>query len=316
MLHVLALVLAAAPVHVIAVHGDQSGPALEKLKTIAGVTTVDATALHTYLLRTEGMFPMQDFEGFSAAPIAEWPAASGDVWKQGVAHCHAVVGPPPWKTGIGAALACANRLSVYLWQQFAVQQKAARVFELDVTVDERKGKATVRGAVWEPNSRDQLFFDEYGPVAQLDQALEKVLTALIAKKGKPQARNVISGLASALVGDPFAGQPAATTPLQLKKTCAAMPTRLTVTPKGILADSLAARWTPSTAAAPPMDCTLTFNEHTEAGVGEVMTVMTTLMTCSSNIMSAEFAKSAGGSRTLVDLVSERLLQGLATKLCK
>jgi hypothetical protein len=65
-----------------------------------------------------------------------------------------------------------------------------------------------------------------------------------------------------------------------------------------------------------MACTLTFNEHTEAGVGEVMTVMTTLMTCSSNIMSAEFAKSAGGTRTLVDLVSERLLQGLATKLCK
>jgi hypothetical protein len=38
----------------------------------------------------------------------------------------------------GAALACANRLSVYLWQQYAAQQKANRVFEIDVTIDDPK----------------------------------------------------------------------------------------------------------------------------------------------------------------------------------
>jgi len=47
-----------------------------------------------------------------------------------------------------------------------------------------------------------------------------------------------------------------------------------------------------------------------------LTIMTTLMTCSSNIMAAEFAKSARGRSSLVDLVSERLLQGPSTKLCK
>ena len=316
MLTLLVTIFAAAPVHVIAVHGPQSTGALEKLKGLSGATTVDATALHTYLLRTEGMFPMQDFEGFSAAPITEWAPASVDTWKQGVAHCQGVVGPPPWKAGIGGALACANRLSVYLWQQFASQQKAARVFEVDVVLDERKGKVNVRGSVWEPHSRDQLFFDETVPVAQLDQTIERVVSALVAKKGKPQARNVISELASALLGDPFAGQAKATTPVAFKKTCAAMPTSLIITPKGILADSLAARWTPEGAAAPAMPCTLTFNEHTEAGVGEVLTLMTTLMTCSSNIVSAEFAKSPALKRPMVDLVSERLVQGLAMKLCK
>lgn len=314
---VLATLLAAAPIHVISIHSPKSSPALENLKTLSGVTTIDATALHTYLLRTEGMFPMQDFEGFTAAPISEWAApASAETWKQGVAHCLSVVGPPPWKEGIGATLACANRLSVYLWQQFAAQQKATRVFEIDVFIDERKGNATVRAAVWEPNSRDQLYFDQLGKLTDLDKIVERVVSDLLAKKGKSQARNVISELASALVGDPFTGQAAATTPIAYKKTCAAMPTSLSFTPKGILADSLVARWKPEGAKAAPMDCTLTFNEHTEAGVGEVMTLMTTLMTCSSNIVSAEFAKTPAPKRALVDLVSERLLQGLATKLCK
>lgn len=315
MLTLLATILAAAPVHVVAVHGPQSSGALTKLEAL-GATTVDATALHSYLLRTEGLFPMQDFEGFSAAPIAQWAPASADTWKQGVAHCQSVVGPPPWKAGIGGALACANRLSVYLWQQFASQQKAARVFEVDVVVDERKSKVNVRGSVWEPHSRDQLFIDETVPLAELEKTLDRVVSALIAKKGKPQARNVISELASALLGDPFAGQAKATTPVAFKKTCAALPKNLTITPRGILADSLDARWAPQGATGPAMPCTLTFNEHTEAGVGEVLTILTTLMTCSSNIVSAELARSPSLRRPMVDLVSERLAQGLATKICK
>ncbi len=315
MFTLLATMLAATPVHVIAVHGPQSSGALTRLKALSA-TTVDATALHSYLLRTEGLFPMQDFDGFSAAPIAPWAPASAQTWQAGVGHCQSVVGPPPWKTGIGGAMACANRLSVYLWQQFASQQKAARVFEVDVVLDERKNKVNVRGSVWEPSSRDQLFIDETVPMAELDKTLDRVVSALIAKKGKPQARNVISELASALLGDPFAGQPKATSPVAFKKTCAALPKGLTITPRGILADSLDARWIPEGAAGPTMPCTLTFNEHTEAGQGEVLTILTTLMTCSSNIVSAEFARSAALKRPMVDLVSERLVQGLATKLCR
>ena len=107
----------------------------------------------------------------------------------------------------------------------------------------------------------------------------------------------------------------ATSPLTFKKTCAALPKSLTVTPAGLLTDSLLARWTPEGAKGPPLACTLTFNEHTESGVGEVISVMTTLMTCSSTIVTTDVAKS-GAARSTVDLVSERLLQGLATKLCK
>ena len=317
MLLLLSTILAgAAPIHIIAVHGPQSAGALKKLNAVPGATAIDASALHEYLLRTEGLLPMQDFDGFSAAPIKSWPPEAADIWKQGVAHCQTLLGPPPWPTTFGSALACANRLSVYLWQQYAAQQKAARVFEVDVSIDERKGKVNVRGSVWEPSSRDQLFLDETAPVAQLEQIVERVVAALIARQGKPQARNVISQLASALLGDPFVGQEKATTPVIFKKTCAAMPTKLVITPAGILADSLIARWTPMGATAAPLVCTLTFNEHTESGQGEVMTIMTTLLTCSSNIVTVELAKSVPGRRSTVDLVSERLVQGLATKLCK
>lgn len=316
MLVILAAVLTAAPIHIVAVHGPHRAAALEKLNAVPGVTTIDASSLHEYLLRTEGLLPMQDFSGFSAAPVKDWPAAAADLWTQGVAYCHTLVGPPPWTAVMGSALTCANRLSVYLWQQYAAQQKATRVFEVDVNLDERKGKARVRGAVWAPGSRDQLVVEEAGTLAQVDQTIERVLAALLAKKGALSARNVISELVSAALGDPFSGQVKVTSPVVFKKTCAAMPARITVTPGGVLAESLAARWNPAGAAASAMACTLTHSEHTEAGLGEVMTVLTTLLTCSSTIVSAELAKNPRGGRSLVDLVSERLLQGLATRLCK
>ena len=156
MFALLTALLAAAPIHVIAVHGPHSEDVLKRLNAMPGVTIVDATALHTYLLRTDGLLPMQDFEGFSAAPVKEWAPASAESWKKGVTHCRTMVGEPPFKE-LGAALTCANRLSVYLWQQYAAQLNAARVFEIDVSIDERKGQVNIRGGVWEPTSRDQLF---------------------------------------------------------------------------------------------------------------------------------------------------------------
>lgn len=309
-----AVLAAAAPLHVIAVHGPQSAEAVTRLTALPGVTTLDATPLHEYLLRTEGLLPMQDFEGFSAAPVKEWPAAAADVWTRGVAHCRELVGPPPFRE-LGAALGCANRLSAYLWQNYAAQQKATRVFEIDVSIDERKGKARVRGAVWEPSSRDQIFLDEGGTLAQLPQTMDRVLTALIQKKGATEARNVVSEIASATVGDPFSAEKKVTTPLTLKKTCPALPARLTVTPRSVLAQSLVARWTPAEAKGPELACTLTFSEHTER-VGAPVAIVTTLLTCSSSIVSTEIAKVPTGSTSPVEVVSERLLQGLAPKLCK
>lgn len=316
MLFLLTTFLAAAPVNVIAVHGPQSEKILAKLSALPGVTVIDASALHEYLLRPTGMLPMQDFEGFRAAPIKEWPAALEETWKKNVAHCHDLAGDPPFKE-LGAVMSCANRLSVFLWQQFAAQQKAARVFELDVTIDERKGKARVAGSVWEPSSRDQLFLDEGGTLAQLDQTMEKVINALVQKKGSTQARNVVAELASALMGDPFAKDEKISTPVTFAKTCAAMPTQLTVTPAGPLAASIVARWKPEGARAQSQPCTLNFNEHTEDnGVAGPLAVVSTLLTCSSTIVSAEVARSPYLKRSAVDLVSEKLVQGLATKLCK
>ena len=316
MFALVAVVLAAAPVNVIAVHGPKSEQALARLSAQQNVTIVDASALHEYLLRPTGLLPMQDFERFTAAPFKGWPTELETTWKKNVAHCHDLVGEPPWKE-VGTAMACANRLSVFLWQQFAAQQKAARVFEVDVSTDERRSKARVAGSVWEPNSRDQLFFDEGGTLAELDQTTGKVLAALIAKKGITQARNVVSELASSFLGDPFAKETKITTAVTFPKTCPALPAQLTVTPAGPLADSIVGRWKPEGARGPAQACTLSFSEHTEdgAGMGPLL-IVGTLLTCSSTIVSAEVAKSPFLKRTSADLVSEKLVQGLATKLCK
>lgn len=312
---VLSVLLAASPpIHVIAVHGPQSAEALSRLTSLPGVTTIDASALHEYLLRTEGQYPMQDFDGFSAPPVKEWPSSAADIWTRGLTHCRELVGTPPFKE-LGAALGCANRLSSYLWQQYAAQQKATRVFEVDVSIDERKSRARVRGAVWEPSSRDQLFLDEGGTLAQLPQTMDRVLTALIQKKGATQARNVVSEIASATLGDPFSAEPKVTTPITLKKTCPALPVRLAVTPRTVLADSLVARWAPPGAKGPELACTLTLSEHTER-VGAPTATVTSLLTCSSSIVSSEIAKVATGATSPVDVASEQLLQGLATKLCR
>jgi len=85
MLVLLTVALAAAPVHVIAVHGPRSEPALARLTALSNVTTVDASALHEYLLRPTGLLPMQDFEGFTAAPFQGWPTELEGTWKKNVA---------------------------------------------------------------------------------------------------------------------------------------------------------------------------------------------------------------------------------------
>lgn len=315
MLLVLSAVLAAAPVHVVAVHGEQRQKALARLSAVPGVTTIDASALHEYLLRPVGLLPMQDFEGFHAAPVKEWPVALESTWTKNVAHCRDLVGEPPWKE-LGAAMSCANRLSVFLWQQFAAHQNAARVFEVDVTIDDRKGKARVSGSTWVPSSRDQLALDEGGTLAQLEQTMEKVVGDLIEKKGAASARNVVPELASSFLGDPFAREAKVSDAVTFKKTCAALPGKLSVTPPGSLADSIVARWQPEGAKGPAAQCKLTFSEHTEEGVGAPVVVVGTLLTCSSTIVSAEVAKSPLLKRSAVDLVSEKLVLGLATKLCK
>lgn len=318
MILVASLLLAASPVHVVAVHGPKTEATLARLvKTSSGA--IDASELHAYLLRPPSTALMQEFEGFSAAPIPQWPSTAADVWTLGMAHCHSVAGPPPWSPSKqSTAMACGTRLATYLWQQYATLQRASRVFEIDVVVDERRGKVEVRGSMWEPTSRDVLYFEEYGPVAKQDALLEQIVSALIANQGKTRARNVVSELASAVLGDPFAGQAVASSPVDLAKTCAALPRRLTFTQKGILVDSLTARWKPADAKGESLPCTLNYNEHTESGGSQVNTIMTTLMTCSSYVVTAELARDAGAAqkRALVDLVSEKLVQNLATKLCK
>jgi hypothetical protein len=312
------MVLAAAPVHVIAVHGPGAPGALRQLSAIGGVTSIDASSLHEYLLRPMSMLGMQDFDAFTAAPVQGWPPALGEVWTQGLAHCRALSGAPPWKDTIGAAVACANRLSVYLWQQYVAQQHAARVFEIDLEVNSKKNESSARGISWEPAAGDQLVAAASGTAGEAEKLTTRVVAELIENKGLRKARTVIAELAPATAADPFSSSPKVSDPVVFKKTCAAMPAHLTVTPAGVTAESIAARWAPAGATGPAQPCTLAFSTHVEGGDSMLgaMTIVTAALSCGPNTVATEVAQTGLAKSTPVAVISERLTQALAAKFCR
>lgn len=314
------MVLAASPVHVVAVHASDRETGLV-LKALSGKgTTIDATPLHAYLLRPKVIIPMQDFDGFTAGPAQGWPRAASDVWKKAVAHCLTVVGPPPWsRTSVPTAVSCANRLSEFLWQRYAAEVKAARVFVIDVAVDEKNNLSSVTGLVWEPSVENQLALEERGAAGDAKALIDKVTKALLGKQGLLTPRLVISEFGSGPAGspDPFHREPKVTTAITLKKSCAALPVKLTVTPAGPVGESFAARWAPADATGPELACALTFSEHEEPspfGPLPAMTVVTVTASCGKTSFVVEGAK-ARLREPPVDVISNKLAQGLAAKLC-
>ncbi len=313
-----AVILAAAPVHVVAVHGRTSDAALAtKALAVANASTIDASSLHEYLLRPAGVLPMQDFGAFSAGPVQGWPPSADKVWSTSVAYCLTVAGPPPWK---GAALvpsvACANRLSEFLWQRYVAEVKAARVFVVDISVDETKNQARVTGVTWEPSAGDELVIEEQGAVGEVKTTIERVMQALVENRGLRKPRTVVSsfGMSAATKVDPFTGAAKVTTPITLKTSCAALPSRLTVTPEGPLGASFAARWAPAGATGPALACVLRFSEFQETGPIGPMTVVTVMATCGKTSFVVEGAKDRMREAP-VDIISKKLAQGLAAKLC-
>jgi hypothetical protein len=312
-----ALLLTATPIHVVAVHGggNEAGLALKALAA-TNATTTDASSLHTYLLRPAGMLRMQDFGGFTAGPPPSWPRAASAVWTNAVAHCRTLVGPPPWKaSSMPMVMSCANRLSEFLWQRYAAEVKAARVFVVEVSVEEHRNESQVTGVVWEPSAADQLTVDERGAAADVKALIGRVTKALLAKQGLSTPRSVVSEFGSGAAGtpDPFPREAKVTTAIKLMKSCAALPVKLEVTPSGALGESFAARWAPADATGPQLTCSLSFTEHPEDGPIGPMTIVTVTSTCGKTSFAVEGAKDRG--RDPVDVLSNKLAQALAAKLC-
>ena len=314
------MVLAAAPVHLVAVHGPGATLALQQLSAVPGVTTIDASSVHEYLLRPDALMGAQDFHAFSAAPITGWPPALAEVWTKGLAQCRALSGAPPWKTTMSTAIACANRLAPYLWQQYVAQQHPARVFEIDLELDVRKNQASARGINWEPAADDQVVAAATGPVEDSENLAARVVGDLIAEEGLRKPRKAVADFAPADVPDPFSASPTVSTPIDFKKTCAAMPARLSVTPAGVTAESIAARWAPPGMTGPARACTLSFSSHVESGASLGMTspttIVTAVLTCGPHTVATEVAPELMFPRSPVEMVSDRLPQALVAKFCQ
>ena len=326
MLPVLLLALQAAPVNVIAVRASKPSTGAALNKALVGTTVVDESELHAYLFPATGLMPMQDFNAFTAPPAAGWPSALAADWKNGVAHCLKTVGPPPWRDDFAAAMTCSQRLSKFLWEKLLRHRGASAVFILNAFENGPRTRATVHGQTYAVSGDTVLSSDEEVPSAEWDAAVDRVVTALVKGTGKPSHRDVVTELSSPVTDvDPWATDVKLHNPVDLKKTCDALPAKLVFNPpEGVLASTLADRWAASVKSqGAPLQCALHFAEHAETNalLGTSIHVVSTTLDCGKTQVRAEIGKDIPGVDVpqlrgrSVALISEKLLQALAGKLC-
>lgn len=315
-MHALVLVLlVATPLDVIVVRGP--GVKASLTKELKGSTIVDATSVHSYLFASN-LLGMQDYSTFTAAPIAGWPVPLAGVWKTNIAFCGKIAGPPPYRDTMPAVMVCAQRLSKLLWQKYLDHHAPRQVYELSANVSEKKGKASVQGSTYEPNGADAVGASEETTPNDVGAAIDRIAADLIAKKGTSAPREIISEMSTRSVGDPLAGDAVATAPVELKKTCDAMPKTLTFATPSVLGQSVAAQWAAaSKGTAAPRACTLDVTSREEDVMGGRVTVLIAMLECGDQQASAEAARlGKGAKKGPADILSPRLVTALAGRFCK
>lgn len=306
--------LHAAPVDVVVVTAPDPARASLK-KALAGRTVIDASALYAYLFAS-GPMPMQDFDAFRAAPVAGWPKPLAATWKDGLAHCRGIAGPPPWKDDEVTAFACATRLSEFLWEKYLEATKADRVILFHGGVDQKKGGLEVTWITYRPDEEDSRHRQHAGTEDEYPAVVDAAVGTLLAGDGFRARRSMVKVLFDEVHVDPFAGEAPVTKAVTLKTSCDGLPKALRVTTPGPLADSVAARWTASTAGSgSARDCGLKLTTHDERMVGSSVTVVSASLTCGDVTTTAESTTQQLGARTPVDILSARLVVHLAARLC-
>lgn len=318
MLTPMMLLLAAAPVEVVAAPRDSGGMMLNALtKALPGATVVNGTELYEYLFGV-GLMLGQDFDGFTAAPRKDWPAPLAATWRDGLAHCNAIAGPPPWKSTRPAAMACGSRLSTFLWQRFAQHHGARNVTVVWTTAVGGKKSVRVSGETWRPGEAMAIAVEEFVSEADLKPALDRVVKALVERTGTTQPREVIDELVSKQSGvDPFAGEPVVDAAVPGLKSCAALPASLTVAPESVLAKSLGQRWASSVkGAGAAQKCELSLSQHDEESMMGPMTVTAATVKCGDVTGAAEAAKAPAAKTSQVDRLSAGLVKSLVQRWCR
>ena len=117
-----------------------------------------------------------------------------------------------------------------------------------------------------------------------------------------------------VASDPFAASAPATSVVSLPTSCVGLPRALRVSPASTLGESVSARWAASTSGSgASRDCTLEVLERREHLKGRRVPVFVATLSCGTATVSDEVG--TGVKRSPVDVLSERLVWGLAGRLC-
>lgn len=277
----------------------------------------DATGTWLGLHAPPGVLDFQDFTGFTMAPSRAWPKALEAAWVDGVAHCRQVSGPPPWResTRLTEARCCGQRLGRLLWEKLLAEQGFTDVYVLR---SEGKETVTVTGTRAAVRGDEQWVVTREGPQADGPRLTAEVVRALVAKEGAPKPRQRIEALYTPLAVDPWTAAAPPESPVRGMKTCAQLPSALSVTPASATAKHLAARWQATVkGAAPALACTLRFSEHREPDAENQLVdgpVVTTLLTCGDTAVATDLLRAPLPPKAL-DTVTARLVTRLAARLC-
>jgi hypothetical protein len=312
----LTLCLAAAPVTVaVADTGGTERAALNQLEAAVGRTSfIDASPLWQYLFHPPGMFLFQDFEAFTAEPVAGWPQALNGVWTETLAHCRLLAGPPPYRAmSLGVLQSCGRRAANLLWQRYLEQQHATRVFVLlrEVT----KPDAVLLGKAYGPGDTEELVLIEPFPKEKELEVVKHLVPALVAGEGAKRPRLITHAMFTPLKDDPFAKLAVVDQSVTLK-ACPALPAKLTVAGAGVIARSLTARWAASAlGTGPALACTVSFSQQPEdAEVVKGLEVVNVVLSCGTKTVAVETATGAA-TKQPVERATEGLLSRLAAQLC-
>lgn len=316
MLPILMVVLAGAPVHVITIEGEAPSVVLPKLAD-PQFQQVNGSKVRAYLNRSRDLIDAQLFSQFNAGPIDGWPEQLNDAWKKSLEHCRSIVGPAPLKqVDVPNAMACGGRISEYLWQRWLADAGATLVTE--VRVLDLKEEFIAIGYTYEPGGTTELELIERGAPKTKGATLERFFEGLKKKAGTPKPRELMAELEPKTQFDPWAREAPFTGPLQLTKSCAALPKKLTFTTSGPLERSLAARWAPADATGPAMECTVAFSERKDDlggtfGGANSFTVVMSALRCGDVKVGTERATIAANS---MEALSTKLAQSLSARMCR
>lgn len=310
MLSLALAALIAGQVDVSVVHG--LGPEADAARAVLcpKKPCLDATIPHAYFF-SGGMLG-QDFGAFAAPPPAWWPKKLATTWTEGLAHCQALAGPPPWKDTVAAAYACAQRLSSYLWTKWLTEQKARRV--VVVTLSKAGKVLTVATESYDfPASQAFVQHEELkeATVARVKQLTTDARDA----RGTPTPIELITELAPKSGGPSPLGEATVKTPVAKAKKCDAAPAILRVTGGApSLNESVSARWAASEIGkGPPLDCKLSESSHEESLMGSPMVIVNLALACGATRVSVEVGVMP--QVNALDLGSAKLVTGLAARLC-